>query len=127
MKKKKIMMHSIGNRDKFSYYTFEKTQEAFETLAGLFGKALEAGWELFYDDCDDNYNSKKIFVKKLIDVHNAYPGKSRLDVFYGKDKIFVMIHSTDKVREKINEELGKITKMPKEKKLKKIKKRVKKK
>ena len=127
MKKKKIMMHSIGNRDKFSYYSFEKTQEAFEALAELFGKALEANWELFYDDCDDNYNPKKIFVKKLIDVHNAYPGKNRLDVFYGKNKIFVMAHSTDKVRVNINEELGKITKMPKEKKLKKIKKRAKKK
>ena len=106
---KKIIMYNIGNQDKFNYYVFEKTQNAFETLAKLFYRIFKIStWEIHNEK-----TGKKILVKNLTDTHNGFFGKNRLDVFYGKKKMYITILCSKKTREKINKELGRITEMPK--------------
>jgi len=118
--KKKIIMYGIGNQNKFSYYIFEKSQKSFETLAKLFCKLLGSSWDIYTEEHHGRNTSKKIFVKNLIDKHDTTytaSGKNRLDLFYGKNKMFISIHCPEKKRIEINEALRKITKMPKPKKI----------
>ena len=125
--KKKFTMYSIENYDNINHYTFEKTQNAFETLSKIFRQVFKIPWKLFdfvYDDEPEDGKDIKILVKNITDEHHRYENgmEKRVDVFYGKNKMFVIFSCSNKIREKINEELGKVTKMPKQKKLPKQKK-----
>ncbi|MBU3923486.1 MAG: hypothetical protein KJ592_01060, partial [Nanoarchaeota archaeon] len=75
---RKIIMYGIGNERKFNHYIFEKTQESFETLSKLFWK-IGIGWESNKEILDEKTwetkKIKKIFVKKLIDIHEIHKNK----------------------------------------------------
>lgn len=112
--KKKIVMYGIGNDDKLNYYIFEKTQKAFEALIKLFNKNLKINWQILMEEHVGNeIKEKKLLVKNFTDTHQSHRGKSRLDIFYGKKKMFFTLHCSEKIRDKINEDLGKIATMPK--------------
>ena len=111
---KKITLHSIGNKGNYNYYIFDKKQKVMDVLSKIL-------WKIFEIDplSEDNISKKKIDIEKLIDIHrNDYGKKGRLDVFYGSKKIFISIHCSEELRLKLNEVLGKISVMPKSKKIK---------
>ena len=116
--KKTIILHSIGNERDFNYYIFDKKQVVAEILSKLFYKNLTIEWRLY--DIDTN---KKINIEKYKDVHQAegsISNKSRVDIFYGNKKMFIVVYCSEKLRLKFNEELFKIVKMPKPIKIKRI-------
>lgn len=115
MKNKKIILHEIGNRDNFNYYVFDKKQWVMEILDKIL-------WEIFEIELLYIPGKKKVNIEKFTDDHhNDYGKKGRLDIFYGKNKMYVTIICPEESRLKFNEELGKISIMPKPKKIKKKK------
>ena len=117
--KQKIVLHGIGNEGNFNFYIFDKKQIVAQNLSGLFYKILGLSWEFI--DID---TGKKRNIEKNKDIHESLSkvgGKSRVDIFYGNKKMFISVNCTEKLRIKFNEELFKIAKMPKPKKIKILK------
>ncbi len=121
---KKLKLFAIGNEENFNYYIFEKKKGVLETLAKVFSKVFNL--ELMLYDIDNMENgkckSRKRNIKNIKDYHESLgsiSGKSRIDIFYGSKKIFVSIYCSEKLRLKFNEELAKISFMPKIGKIKK--------
>lgn len=115
MKKiKKIILHSIGNQDNLNFYVFDKKQNVMEILSKIL-------WEIFEFEPLYIPGKKKVNIEKFTDIHHSDYGKgmsSRIDIFYGKKKMFVAIHCSEELRLKFNESLFKYAKMPKPKKIK---------
>src|SRR3989344_7638178 len=109
---KKLVLHSIGNEDNFSYYVFDKKQEVAEKLSLVFGKIfIRVDYELNedYDEKKGEYVYRKRGIEKYKDVHENVSSfhifGSRIDIFYGNKKMFVAIVCSPKLRVKFNEEL----------------------
>lgn len=115
-KNKKIRLYGLGNEANFNYYIFDKKNNVYyllvKILRDIFGLYLET-----YDE-----NNKEINIERYKDlykgrvVHVDY--KSRVDIFYGNKKMFIVLHCPPKLRLKFNAELFKIAKMSKQAKLK---------
>jgi len=123
---KKIKLYSIGNDGKFNYYIFDKKNEIVKILFDIFSKVLQVNFYLEeeYHDKKERWKFKKINFEKYIDIHTASwseNGAQRIDLFFGKKKIFVSIQCDNNLRLKFNKELFKIATMSKPKKNKKIK------
>ena len=115
--KNKITLHSIGNEGNFNVYTFDKKQYIAKTLSKIFYNIFNLSWDLMDIDKgkEKNIEKDKDYHENLIRVGNT----SRIDVFYGDKKMFIAVHCSQKLRLKLNEELSKISKMPKPKRSKK--------
>ena len=125
--KKKIKLISIGNQDKFNYYSFKKCKEFFEIMAPVFNEALEIHFDLNieYENKKGELVVKKRKISDYKDDHEIFTnGKigSRLDIFYGDKVIFITLNASNKIRLKFNELLEKVTYMSKPVDLKKRKK-----
>jgi len=118
----KIKLLGIGNVGSYNYYIFEKKQEILKFFCNVLG-VLGLEFELYIEDKD--YNRTKRLVKKHIDAHEVVGTmaihKARADIFYGKDKVFLMVHCSKVLREKFNDKVGKLSVMPKVKLVKKSK------
>lgn len=124
---KKIILYGIGNDQirKFNHYTFEKSKKVHKILSKLFNEFFDVKWALekeSYDE-EDNCKIEEINIEKYGDFHQVIGGdfgkgrKARIDIFYGKNRMFVTIHCSQEKRRGFNEKLMKITEMPKPKKL----------
>ncbi len=118
---KKIILHEIGNQDNFNYYVFDKKSSVAENLSTIFSKIFKINWN--FDAPDKKGNYRKFNVNKWTDIHEKIDDgdNSKIDVFYGNKKMYITIICSQKLRLKFNEELGKISVMPKSVKIKKIK------
>jgi|TARA_B100001964_G_C13973329_1_gene482899 regulator of extracellular matrix RemA (YlzA/DUF370 family) len=118
----KMKLLGIGNVKNFNYYTFEKKQGILKFLRDVLG-VLNLKFELVYED--ENYKRTKRTLKDCVDRHESIDSmlrhKTRADIFYGKDKVFLMVHCPEKLREKFNAKVGKLTMMPKVKLIRKSK------
>lgn len=116
---KKTILHGLGNQGNYNFYIFDKENEVYFYLTRTFGTLFK----LYFQAYDEK--NKEINIKKYSDFHVSTGGysesKSRIDIFFGKKKMFVTIHCSPKLRIKFNEELFKIAKMPRPKPIKKIK------
>jgi len=122
--KGKIILHAIGNEGNFNFYIFDKKQVVAEIISKLFSQLFNLYWDFYYEGFKKGKRIRKNIEKykegheSITDVNGS---KSRIDIFYGTKKMFITIHCSEKLRLRFNEELFKFTKMPKPKKLKKIK------
>ncbi len=115
---KKIKLYAIGNEGKYNYYIFEKKQEMFESIAELILKvfSLDIPFYRIYEQKGKTIRKKRDF-EKMNDYHESFDhDKKRIDVFYGRKRVFLTILCPLNLREEFNEELGKISYMPKDKK-----------
>ena len=120
---KKIKLYSIGNEGNFNYYIFDKKEEVIEelgkTLREIFGIYISSHES--YEDKKGKWKERKINFERRRDFHEVIGykinNKPRVDMFYGSKKIFVTIICSQKERLKFNEELEKVSLMPKPKKL----------
>ena len=112
---KKMILHSIGNVEDFSYYIFDKKQEVIEKLSKILSGALGAEIYLYeeYKDKKGKWKQIKINFEKIKDEHYSY---GRANLFFGNKKIFLTLVCPDKDRLKFNGELFKFFNMPKPKK-----------
>ena len=111
MKKKKINLHAIGNDGNFNYYIFDKKKNVYWSLVKIFRDLFKLHLETY-----DNKN-REINIEKYKDLHKKsgihVGNESRIDLFYGDKKMFVMIHCSSKLRIKFNKELFKIAEISK--------------
>ena len=120
---KKIKIYAIDNDGNFNYYIFDKKKEIHKILDKLFDKIFCIRWYLIegrFGDMDVR-ELIKINIKKNKDFHqrlvNAKEKNSRIDIFYGDKRIFIIIHCSVELKDKFNKELFKIAIMPKPKKI----------
>ena len=122
---KKLKLRAIGNYGNFNFYIFDKKQDVAEVLSKIFKNVLGIFWRFNeeYKDKKEKWRTKKINIEKHKDFHEKVcSGKrNRIDIFYGDKKMFIVIYSNEELRLKFNEELGKISFMPKPVKIKKKK------
>lgn len=119
-KNSKIFLYGLGNETNFSYYTFEKTKKSKKILGELFEAVFNIKWPLFKEFyMGDKDKSIKIDIANYVDFHEriqdgivSMKDGSRIDVFYGKDKMFFVIHCPQSKRNEFNKKLKKIVKIP---------------
>ena len=115
--KKKLILRSIGNNGNYNYYVFDKKQSVLEILNKIF--ALDFDLYLITNYDNPSKNKKMNDVRKRTDVHfSDFDKNIRADFFYGRKKIFLMIHCSETSRLKFNDALLKYFTMPKPKKIK---------
>lgn len=112
---KKIKILSIANDSKynFNYYLFEKKKEIHKVLAPIFYDVFRLRWPL--EDLDKKEkNYVKINIEKNEDKHENLSlsgmGKARIDIYYGRKKMYITIHCSPKLRIKFNNKLDEVTK-----------------
>jgi hypothetical protein len=113
-KMKNIKLYSIGNEKNYNYYIFDKKNYVIEILEKILNRTTDL--KLYLHEVDKNYNQRKINFEKTKEHHSHIinlKNKTRLDIFYGTKKIFLILHCTLSTRKKFNEELEKISYMPK--------------
>lgn len=108
--KKKI--YATGNETikgefNVSYYIFEKDESFLEWLGKLLVEVLgiERGEEQakfiigIAGDGEEIFNEKNL--DKMIDIHEKYEKKGdRVDVFYGKNRVYVTLRKSREIRKK---------------------------
>lgn len=95
-----------------SYYIFEKDKTFLDWLSKLLVEVFEiqdrdeqAKFIIKRKDTEEgDWIEDKIFIKeinKMIDLHEEYENKGeRVDVFYGKNRVYVTLRKSRKIRKK---------------------------
>ena len=114
--KKKAILYSIGNRDKYNFYILDKKNETINmllhSLSKIFGCEFHTREE--YKTEEGNWDSREINFEKIIDEHSSdTASESKVDLFYGNKKIFLSINCSSNKRVEFNTELFEFAKMPK--------------
>jgi hypothetical protein len=115
--KMKPKIYATGNETlkgefNISYYIFEKDKTFLDWLSKLLVEVFEiqdreeqAKFIIKRKDTEEgDWIEDKIFIKeisKMIDLHEEYENKGeRVDVFYGKNRVYVTLRKSRKVRKK---------------------------
>ena len=106
----KMKIQGIGNEWNFDYIITEKHEDFFgwlkEFLKGAFGYRELVDVE---EREGKGYEMGQKLVSRFTDVHERYQCKdARVDVFFGKEKVFITITTDIKTRKKF---LGVLKKM----------------
>ena len=120
--KEKIKLYAIENDGSFNRYEFDKKQEVADKIVKLFKDIFGIYWNFYeeYQTKKGKWNTRKTNIEKIKDSHESLrDGGSRIDVFYGDKSMFITIICSQENRLKFNEELFKISIMPKPSKIKK--------
>ena len=116
----KIKLYNVGNSGKYCFYTFDKTQKVHKILSEIFHEIFDIHWPTT-KTVDETENTKEVptNISKYEDFHetlqlttNEFDTKKRIDVFYGKKRMFITIHCSQKLRKQFNEKLKEISEFP---------------
>lgn len=121
----KAKLCGIGDDKDFNlnYIIIEKDKNLFKWLSNFF-KNMSSSYSETYDyhDKKGRYITRKKQLKDYIDVHENkwFMNKNtRIDIFYGKDKVFItFINLKEKYRKKLINNLNKTAVWKKIKKIK---------
>ena len=107
---------NIRGENNVSYYVFEKDNSFLDWLSKLLEEVLEieggeqeAKFVIREEEDEKGYIRKNIYLKeidKMIDLHEKYTNTSyknkgnRVDVFYGKDRVYVTLRKSKEARKK---------------------------
>jgi hypothetical protein len=95
-----------------SYYIFQKDESFLDWLAKLLIEVIEiedGEWQAKFiidreEDAQGGLVEKGIYqknVNKMVDVHEKYFNKGqRVDVFYGKERVYVTLRKSREIRKK---------------------------
>ena len=115
--KMKPKIYATGNETlkgefNISYYIFEKDKTFLDWLSKLLVEVFEiqdreeqAKFIIKRKDTEEgDWIEDEIFIKeinKMIDLHEEYENKGeRIDVFYGKNRVYVTLRKSRKIRKK---------------------------
>jgi len=109
-----MKINKLGNFEDHSYYVIDKTEEAVNTLSRLVESIFLVRFN-FIDKMKDD--SGKIIetgrsFEKTYDVFEVLAGKVRIEVFYGKDKMFLNLFGSKEERKKFNSSLKEVAEFP---------------
>lgn len=109
----KLKLYGVGNQGKFNHLIIQKKQESFDLLRAIMKPLGIIPYGLDYDEYTNKKGIPKIRKKKIskmIDVYSKFEGKkSRVEIFFGKNKIFISLFTSFKKREKMMDVLQKNT------------------
>ena len=119
---KKIKICGIGNEGKFNYLILEKNLDFFEILSKILYEAFEIHDDSIryneYVNKKDKFVRRKKNIKTFIDKYERFQNeKARVEVFYGKNKIFMSVYTSIPSRKKFMKILEKISIWKKPKKI----------
>ncbi|MFA5176165.1 MAG: hypothetical protein WC413_02810 [Candidatus Nanoarchaeia archaeon] len=98
---KKLEVLGMGNFKEFIYLIIKKDKFFFKRLSVLLSKTFDINyWVEQKEVKDETYVCKEIKkqIKDYVDKHEVYKTKEkdRIDIFYGKSKAFLIVHSNKK-------------------------------
>ena len=107
----KSKIYATGNETlkgefNISYYIFEKDKTFLDWLSKLLIEVfdIENGEEQAKYFVKEKKDAKEVYIKdinKMIDLHEKYSNKvERIDVFYGKNKVYVTLRKSKEIRKK---------------------------
>jgi hypothetical protein len=102
---KKVKILGIGNQGKFNYLIFEKNLDFFEFLDSVLWKAFEIQDDSIirkeYINKKDKFVRQKKNITHFIDKYERFQNKkARIEIFYGKKKIFMSVYTSSPNRRK---------------------------
>jgi hypothetical protein len=108
---KKFKIYGIGNEKRFSYYVVDKFRKVVEFFNKSFKEIFNVNYSLIEESCDTKLFDR--FPEKKVDMHESIGGlgnninsSPRVDLFYGKERIYLTIYSEWDLRKKFNESLS---------------------
>ena len=122
MRKAKIC--AVGNEGRFNYIILDKNKDFFDWLALLLFESFGVYDVQKYEAADKkgNWVTRKKQIRNFTDKHESYTSKkARVDVFYGKKKVFIAFNTSLSGRAKFMEVLNKISVWKKPEKSKHVK------
>lgn len=100
-----------------SYYIIEKEEKFFDWLDKLLSIALKSekkeSSKYIHRNIEDDQGSvigEEVYLKnisKMIDVHEHYGNTNRIDLYYGKDRVFMTFRKSKEIRREITEFISK--------------------
>ncbi len=108
-------IYATGNENlgdfNISYYIVEKSSDFLDWLSKLLKEVLDFKGDIktieeFLGDDDQGIPQYKYYlkdIKKMIDVHEKYgdgSDENRIDVFYGKKRVFLVFRKNKEMRKK---------------------------
>lgn len=111
---KKIKICGIGNERDFNYWILEKNSDFFEILSRILYDAFGIiDDSIRYDEYvgkKDRLIRRKKNIKTLIDKYERFQNeKARVELFYGKNKIFMSVYTSFPNRKKFIQVLEKVS------------------
>ena len=102
---KKLKICGMGNEDKFNYLILDKNPSFFDILSSLLYKAFEIGDDsIVYDEYmnkNDDFVRRKKNINNFVDKYERFKNKqARVEIFYGKRKIFISVYTSLEKRKK---------------------------
>ncbi len=111
---KKIKVFGIKKSEWKNYYIFPKKKEVFEIIRNLLRELgfEECEWEHFGRPIDKKQGepilNKEENIKKYIDERIGFDNEEySIEVIFGKDKVFLIIHTETNKQQKISKILDK--------------------
>ena len=101
----KIKICATGNSGKFNYFIVEKNKDFFIILSKILWQGFGIqGDSIVYESYvakNEKYITKKKNITNFVDKYEKFKNeKARVDIFYGKDKIFFSIYTSLSMRKK---------------------------
>lgn len=112
----KLNLLGIRKSKKHNHYTFPKKQEFFTVVRELL-KELEFGdWNTFGRPLDKEfgetiYNEEEDIKKYMDRIYTFEKGEYCIEIIFGKDKVFLMIHMEKNRQQKLLRFLSKFIRM----------------
>jgi hypothetical protein len=112
---KKIKVLGIGNKEEFNWIIVKKDKDFFEWLNKVLTESFgHVSPDVnFYDriTVKNKVVTKKKEIEYYADLHEYYDAedKTRIDLFYGKEKVFITILASLDNRKRLMENLEKFS------------------
>lgn len=110
MGKTKIL--GIANRGEFNYIMVRKNKDFFSWLRKVMYNSFEGVPDLGvkeWTDKEGNLNTQKKKIDKCVDEHESHEcgDETKIDIFYGKEKVFIIVITSLQKRKKLMNNLDK--------------------
>ena len=110
----KARIIGMGNECNFNYVIVRKNKDFFKWLSTLLKDSFDISYGVEYEEPHEDKNggwiNRKKQIRYFVDKNETYRDKkSRIDIFYGKDKVFITINTSLSKRRKFIENLKKIS------------------
>ena len=112
---RKINVLGLGNQEEINWIIVKKEDGFFEWLNKILIETFgSVSPDVEYEETSskkDKVITRKMKIEDCTDIHEYYDAEdnSRIDVFYGKEKVFIMVFTSLKNRKNLIKNLDKFS------------------